>query len=83
MAGTDTRAATEHDLIATMGASDAHRRIRALINELEERNRSAVREMETEAYWISRMREQTARHLDVLLQMKATLDAIQSWIGGD
>lgn len=83
MAGTDTRAATESDKPTGLMTTVADQRIRKLIDELEERNRSAVRELESEAAWIQRIQIQTAEHLDVLLQTKATIDAIQSWIGGD
>lgn len=87
MTGTDTRVATEEDVVAgfttSMSQTEGQRRIRTLINELEEGNRSAIRELESEAVWIRRMQEQTSKHLDVLLQMEATFGAIQSWIGGE
>lgn len=83
MTGTDTRAATRDDTTTTMGATDPQRRIRTLVNELEEGNRSAIRRLESEAVWLHRMQDQTSAHLDMLLQMQATIDAIQSWIGGD
>lgn len=79
----DPRAAKPDDVRATMRAIEAQRRIHALIEELEAASRLAVREMESEATWIRRMQDQTAAHLDVLMQMRTTLDAIQSWIGGD
>ncbi len=71
----DPRAATADHVLTKL-------RIRTLIEELEAGNRLAMRETEAEAMWIRRMQDQTAKHLDVLLQMRTALDAIQSWIGG-
>lgn len=85
MAGTDTRAATESDVTADittpMSQTEGQRRVRTLINELEEQSRSAMREQALDAYWIRLMQEQAGKYSEVLLQMKATLDAVQSWIG--
>lgn len=82
MTGTDPRAARAADEKTSLTDTLALHQIRALINELEEEGRLATREMEAEAVWIRRMQDQTAQHLDALLQMRTTLDAIQSWIGG-
>lgn len=79
----DTRAATESDSPTGLTTTQSDYKIRELIGELEAANRLAIRDMESDAIWIRRMQDQTAKHLDMLLQMKATLDAIQSWIGGD
>ena len=78
----DTRAATADDVLAHMNGLPAQRHIRTLIEELDQDARSALRELESETRWIRCMQEQTAQHLDMLLQMRTTLDAIQSWIGG-
>lgn len=80
---TDTRAAGAGDTQSSMEATAAQRHIRELINELDEGIRSAQRELESDVTWIRRMQDQVAAHLDALMLMRATLDAIQSWIGDD